>query len=140
LRNNLEKLAANLLKKYRFLGVQTPETVKTWMNKAKMLVAPSITTDQGETEGLPIVILEAMSMGLPVISTVHAGIPEAVKHQETGFLTQEKDTETIAKYIRQLDQDSKLRKDLGIAGQNQIKRHFNIKMNTIKLENIYNQI
>ncbi len=140
LRQKLEKLAANSLNKYRFLGVQPPEAVKTWLNQAKMLVAPSITTDQGETEGLPIVILEAMAMGLPVISTIHAGIPEAVKHEETGFLIPEKDTETMAKYIIQLYQDSKLRKELGIAGQNRIKRDFNLKMNTIKLENIYHQI
>lgn len=140
LRYHLENLAANSLKRYRFLGVQPPEIVKEWMSKSLLLSAPSITTPQGESEGLPIVILEAMAMGLPVVSCVHAGIPEAIIHEETGLLTAEKDWETIGQYIVTLLEDRGLRSRFAIAARQRIEQKFNLKYNTAQLEGIYNSI
>ncbi len=140
LRCHLENIAATSLKRYRFLGVQPPEIVKEWMTRSLLLSAPSLTTAQGESEGLPIVILEAMAMGLPVVSCVHAGIPEAIIHQETGFLTAEKDWEAIANYILNLLQDKQLRQDFAIAGRKRIEQKFNLKQNTAQLEEIYNNV
>lgn len=138
LRSHLENLAATSLKRYRFLGVQPPEIVKEWMSKSLLLCAPSLTTPQGESEGLPIVILEAMAMGLPVVSSVHAGIPEAIIHEETGFLTAEKDWGAIAKYILTLLENENLRNHFTIAGRKRIEQKFNLKQNTAQLEEIYN--
>jgi colanic acid/amylovoran biosynthesis glycosyltransferase len=140
LRSRLENLAANSLKRYRFLGVQPPEIVKEWMRKSLLLSAPSITTPQGESEGLPIVILEAMAMGLPVIASLHAGIPEAIIHEETGFLTPEKDWETIGQYIVTLLEDRELRSRFALAGRKRIEQKFNLKHNTTQLEEIYNSL
>jgi colanic acid/amylovoran biosynthesis glycosyltransferase len=138
LRSTLENLAANSLKRYRFLGIQLPEIVKEWMRKSLLLSAPSLTTPQGESEGLPIVILEAMAMGLPVISSIHAGIPEAIIHQETGLLIPEKDWEALSNSIFNLLQDKQLREDFAIAGRQRIEQKFNLKQNTAQLEEIYN--
>ena len=147
LRSPLENLAANSLKRYRFLGVQPPEVVKEWMTRSLLLSAPSITTPQGESEGLPIVILEAMAMGLPVISSVHAGIPEAIIHEETGLLTPEKDWEAIGKYIITIFEEEELRwlrppeaSHFAIAGRKRIEQKFNLKHNTAQLEEIYHNI
>ncbi len=140
LRYHLENLAANSLKRYRFLGVQPPEVVKEWMTKSLLLSAPSITTPQGESEGLPIVILEAMAMGLPVVSCLHAGIPEAIIHEETGLLTAEKDWETIGQYIVTLLEDRGLRSRFAIAARQRIEQKFHLKHNTAQLEAIYNTI
>ncbi|MBE9126813.1 MULTISPECIES: glycosyltransferase [unclassified Coleofasciculus] len=140
LRSSLENLAANSIRNYHFLGVQPPEVVKSWMNKSMLLCTPSITTSQGETEGLPIVILEAVAMGLPVISSFHAGIPEAIIHEETGFLTEEKDSKEIAKYILILFQRVDLREKMVQEGRKRMENYFHIKQTTIKLEEIYSNI
>ena len=65
LRAELEQLAAVRLKRYRFVGVQSSDQVREWYRKAWLLCAPSITAASGETEGLPITVLEAQAMGLP---------------------------------------------------------------------------
>ena len=140
LRTKLEALANQLLNRYSFLGVQAPHRVKDLMNQAHLLVAPSVTTEDGDTEGLPMVILEAQSMGLPVISSYHAGIPEAIIDGETGFLAEEQDWETIATRVLQLFQDSNCWNYLSKNGQTSVKVNFNLKKQINILEEIYQKI
>ncbi|MFE4106497.1 glycosyltransferase [Almyronema epifaneia] len=136
----LEALAAKCLKSYRFLGFQPPETVRSWMNRAAVLAAPSVTGQQGDSEGLPIVILEAQAMGLPVVSSWHAGIPEAVEHEKTGFLAPEKDTQAIAAYLLTLLNDENLRNVMAAQGRQKIERQFDIRQNTQTLETLYDTL
>ncbi len=99
LRAELEKQAAGTLEKYRFLGTQTNAEVRQWHARARLICLPSVTADSGETEGLPISILEALSIGLPVVAMRHAGIPEAVIHRETGLLADERDCDALGTQI-----------------------------------------
>lgn len=140
LRLELEALAAKSLKHYNFLGLQTPEEVKRWMNQAQVLVAPSITTKDGDTEGLPMVILEAQSMGLPVISTVHAGIPEAIIDGDTGFLVPEGDMNEIAQRIKLLFCNPNYWSDLSYKGREFVCSNFDLQKQTKKLEAIYQKV
>ena len=129
LRYHLESLATNLLKRYRFLGIQSPEAVRKWMQSSSVLVAPSITTAQGETEGLPMVILEAMAMKLPVVSSIHAGIPEAIIDGKTGFLTQQKDEQALAQSMLRLLQNNQIREHFAESGRQQVEQRFDLKYN-----------
>ncbi|MGB3693011.1 MAG: glycosyltransferase [Spirulinaceae cyanobacterium] len=140
LRLELEELAKKSLRRYRFLGVQPSPTVKKWMARSQLLCAPSVTTAQGESEGLPIVILEAMAMGLPVVSSFHAGIPEAVVSGETGFLTPERDWQGIAENISTLLQNKQLREDFASAGRKLATSKFNLQSNSRQLAEIYNEV
>ncbi|MBD2005762.1 MULTISPECIES: glycosyltransferase [Cyanophyceae] len=140
LRSTLEELAKSSLKRYSFLGSRSHDVVKEWMNRAFLLCAPSITATTGDSEGLPNVVNEAAAMGLPVVASIHAGIPEAVVHGETGFLVPEKDWEAMAKHILTLLGDSSLRNRFAMAGRNRVEQEFNLKRNTEKLEKIYNGI
>lgn len=140
LKSTLEALAKNTLKRYRFLGVQPSTAVREWMNRASVLCAPSVTTTTGESEGLPIVVLEAMAMQLPVVSSFHAGIPEAIAHTETGFLSPEKDWQSLAQNILILLQNRALQNQFAIAARNRIEQQFNLKHNTAKLEDCYSEI
>lgn len=140
LRSNLEAKAANLLKRYQFLGLQPPDAVKNWMNRARLFAAPSVTAVGGDSEGLPNVVLEAQSMGLPVISTTHAGIPEGVIHGETGFLAPERDSEALAEYALQLLKDSEKWQRFSEKGPIHVQTNFNRAKQTQILEGIYHEV
>lgn len=140
LRSHLESIAAQTLDKYRFEGRQPSAVVQAWMAKAQVLAAPSMTTAQGETEGLPIAILEAMAVGLPVVSTFHAGIPEAIAHEKTGLLVREGDVEALKHEILKLLQTASLAQQLANAGRKRVEAVFNLHNNSRKLERLYQQI
>jgi colanic acid/amylovoran biosynthesis glycosyltransferase len=140
LKASLEVLAAQKLKRFQFLGVQPSSIVKSWMNCASLLVAPSVTALQGDSEGLPNVVLEAQAMGLPVVSTTHAGIPEAVIHGETGFLAAERDAQSLANFSLLLLQDFELWQRFSLKGQQHMYHNFNREIQTQALEKMYKEI
>jgi colanic acid/amylovoran biosynthesis glycosyltransferase len=140
LKAKLEALAAKHLKRFQFLGVQPAPVVRDWMNRSSLLVAPSVTALQGDSEGLPNVVLEAQAMGLPVVSTTHAGIPEAVMHGETGFLAPERDAKLLAHFSLKLLQDTELWQRFSLKGQQHMYHNFNREIQTQSLEAIYTRV
>lgn len=139
-RPQLETLAASKLRHYQFLGLQSAENVAHWMNRAQLLAAPSVTTSQGDTEGLPNVVLEAQAMGLPVLSTTHAGIPEAVIHGQPGLLAPERDVAQLAAHARQLFTNPDLWQTLSRNGRAHVQAHFNRAKQTQVLETLYETV
>ena len=137
LRSQLEALAAQHLKRYQFLGVQPQPVVQQWLNRAYVLAAPSVTTPDGDSEGLPNVVLEAQAMQLPVVSTYHAGIPEAVMPGETGFLVKEHDYDGLAAHVLKLFQEKELWHYLSQQGRSNMENNFNRYRQTRVLEDIY---
>jgi len=83
----------------RFLGVQPHEVVLREMRKARAFVQHSVISSDGDSEGTPVAILEASAVGLPVVSTKHAGIPDVVIHEKTGLLSDERDISTMAEHM-----------------------------------------
>lgn len=140
LRQDLEELARQKLRRYRFLGFQPPDVVKDWMNRASILTVPSVTASNGDSEGLPMVVVEAQAMGLPIIGSIHAGIPEAVVHGETGFLFTERDWDAMAKYIVELLSYPDLWKQMSMNGQIRMRKHFDLAQQTAILETIYRSV
>lgn len=98
LRKSCEMLCSslNLGSKVRFPGFVNAGQVRDLMNSASVFVHHSITDDNGDKEGIPNVIMEAMSMELPILSTYHSGIPELVENEVNGLLCNERDTENYA--------------------------------------------
>lgn len=98
-------------------GGQPNATVRRLMDTADIFVHHGMTDpDTGDEEGLPVVILEAMAAGLPVVASRHAGIPEAVEDGVTGLLVDEGDSRGMADRIEQLARDRALRLRMGLAG------------------------
>jgi glycosyltransferase involved in cell wall biosynthesis len=139
LRPSLEPLARNL-RRCTFLGMQSHEVVKGWMNRASMLVAPSVTAASGDSEGLPTVIVEAQAMGLPVIATDHAGNTEAVSDGQTGLIAQERDVDTLARHITRLAGDTDLWARLSHTARRQAERQFDLRQQTRVLEDLYDDV
>lgn len=100
----------------RFLGTQPSDVTLSHLRAADIFLLHSIVDPvTGDEEGLPVVIMEAMANGVPVVSTHHAGIPEAVEHGETGYLVAENDEAAMADHIQALARDRDLRLRLGNA-------------------------
>ena len=140
LKPQLETQAAQLLRRYHFLGTQPPDIVRNWMNRAWLLATPSVTASQGDSEGLPNVVLEAQAMALPVVSTIHAGIPEAVIHGKTGFLTPERDVEGLTKYSLRLFKETDLWQQFSTNGRRHVEANFDRAKQTKVLEDIYEAV
>lgn len=104
-------------------GWRSHRFVLRMLDKCSVLVQHSMTDPKtGNREGLPVSILEAAAHGLPVISTFHEGIPEAVEHGKTGFLVNERDVKKMAEYMVELGENGDLRKAMGIAGHDKMLR------------------
>jgi glycosyltransferase involved in cell wall biosynthesis len=98
-------------------GGSPPVVVRQFMADAHIFLQHSVTDPAtGDEEGLPVSILEAMAMALPVVSTRHAGIPEEVVEEETGLLVNEGDWETMGHHIATLARDYHLRAEMGDRG------------------------
>ena len=79
-----------------FKGHLTQLEIIKELEKSDVFVHHSVTAKNGDQEGIPNAILEAMSMEMPILSTNHSGIPEAVIHNENGLLSNENDIKTLS--------------------------------------------
>ena len=100
--------------------------------EADLVVLPSITTERGECEGIPVSLIEAMSYGIPVISTKTGGIPELIE-DGSGVMVEEKNPYAIADAIERLITDKEFYTRISIAGRKKIEREFDIRENAQKL-------
>jgi colanic acid/amylovoran biosynthesis glycosyltransferase len=101
------------------------EVIQRLWSRAELFIQHSmVDPDTGDEEGLPVSILEAMGNGLPVVSTRHAGIPEAVIEGETGYLVAEGDSVEMADRILELAGDAGLRRKMGAAGWERARQQF----------------
>lgn len=91
------------------------------------------------TEGLPLVLMEAMIMEIPCVSTHVAGIPELIRHGEEGMLVAPSDAEMIARSIALLMDMPELRRRLGQAGRRRILRDYELQRNTAQLADLFQQ-
>ncbi|HXV28914.1 MAG TPA: glycosyltransferase, partial [Sinorhizobium sp.] len=102
LRKKLEALAhaLGIAEWVSFLGSLPHEDVKQWLRRSHAFILPSVTASNGDVEGIPVALMEAMAAGLAVVSTEHSGIPELIEDRKTGFLAPERDVETLASRLR----------------------------------------
>ncbi len=106
-----------------FPGVLNQEEIVALMNQSLAFVQHSITAPNGDMEGTPNSILEASATGLPVISTLHGGIMDAIVHGKTGFLVEELDLEGMANYMTQLCENPHLAREFGDEGRKHMEKH-----------------
>lgn len=123
LESELKALAKPMGDKVVFLGAKTHGELSTIIPSSDMLVMPSITASDGGKEGFGLVIIEAMASGIPVIASNSGGIPNTVKHEFNGLLTEEKDVQGIADAISRVISDDALRDTIVTNGLATSKQH-----------------
>ncbi|MGC2401604.1 MAG: glycosyltransferase [Acidobacteriaceae bacterium] len=124
----------------RFFGTQPAGVVRDWMARSAIFCVPSLVAASGDAEGFGMVFIEAQAMGLPVVSTLSGGIPEAVRNGETGLLVKEGDAPALTQAILRLIEDGELRHQFSIAGRKRVVSHFNLVQQTNRLENLFDQL
>ena len=85
-----------------FVGARTQDEIAQAMAESHILLAPSVRAVNGDQEGIPNVLKEAMAIGMPVISTWHSGIPELIEHGVSGLLVPERDAAALAASLEDL--------------------------------------
>ncbi|MFC4455905.1 glycosyltransferase [Deinococcus sonorensis] len=136
----LQTLAGHLGLPCDFMGRQSVPEIQQWMAQASLLCVPSVTAQNGDTEGLPTVVLEAQACGLPVVATEHAGIPEAVQHEVNGLVVPERDPAQLAAALTRLLTDAPLRQRFGQAARREVVRRFDAGNQVRVLEQLYTRV
>jgi colanic acid/amylovoran biosynthesis glycosyltransferase len=130
LRAELEALAKELRVSdaVTFHGAVVRARVVELLAAAHLFVAPSKTARDGNQEGIPVVLMEALAAGLPVVSTRHTGIPELVEDGVAGRLVDEGDAESLARAITELAARPESWPDLGRAGRRRVIERFELSV------------
>ena len=134
--NTLERLIneLNLQSHVRLIGVISGEAKVNVIKSADCFILPS------HAEGLPMAMLEAMSYGLPVISTKVGSIPEVITDGVEGYLIEPGDIESLADRIFRLGQDVALRKRMGRAARERIERYYSLDVVVKRLMQVYKEV
>ena len=119
-----------------FPGALQHEDFLPLLSQACAFVQHSVTTSYGDAEGMPNSILEASAAGLPIVSTRHAGIVDAVVHEKTGFLVEERDVAGMATAMQRLIEDKTLCRSMGENARDHVREHFSIKRHVDSLQGI----
>ena len=128
LRARLEEVANQLgAKKVQFIGAVEQRQVSDYLAASDLLLAPSVKARNGDEEGIPNVLKEAMALGRPVVSTRHSGIPELVEDGVTGFLADEHDARGLAGALRLLLEHPDRWPTIQAAARHKIEREYDIE-------------
>jgi predicted ATP-grasp superfamily ATP-dependent carboligase/glycosyltransferase involved in cell wall biosynthesis len=119
---------AGLKERVHFHGQRTRDEIAQLLHKADIVVAPSVPTRDGRREGIPIVLMEAMASGLPVIASGISGIPELVEHGINGLLVPPRDVFALFQALELLT-TPQLRKQFGHAGREKVREEFDLHKN-----------
>jgi len=125
---------AAALDRVSFLGWLPNAEMHRWMRAAIAVCVPSLTASDGDSEGLPTMIFEAMAEAAPVVGSRHAGIPEAIEHGRTGLLVPEADPVALAEALGTLIADPGLRARLGQTARQTALERFNALKQSQRLE------
>jgi colanic acid/amylovoran biosynthesis glycosyltransferase len=111
----------------RILGNLPQHEVARLMGETDIFVLPSIIASDGQMDGIPVSLMEAMAAGKPVVAAALSGIPELVKHQVNGLLVDAAHPQRIADAVRRLVEEPALRIALGAAAKNTVREHFDAR-------------
>jgi colanic acid/amylovoran/stewartan biosynthesis glycosyltransferase WcaL/AmsK/CpsK len=110
----------------RFTGVMKHDKVAAALDEAHIFVLPSKTARNGDMEGLPVALMEAQAMAMPVLTTRHSGIPELVGHNVSGLLCEEGDRAGLCANMLALARWPERWSAMGAAGARRVREEFDL--------------
>ena len=121
----------------QFLGWQTPDQLAAKMAQCQAVIVPSREAANGDCEGLPTVVLEAIRAGAPVVASAHAGIPEIIADGKTGILVPENDVPSLVTALRRCAaMSADAMGGLVTAAQGELRTRFDGRAQSARLEQI----
>jgi colanic acid/amylovoran biosynthesis glycosyltransferase len=128
MREELARLieARGLQETVHLVGAKPQEEVTTMMAEATLFALPSIVAADGQMEGIPVALMEALATGRPVVSTSISGIPELVQHEVNGLLVPPGDADALAQSIRTLLESREHARQMGSRGRDAIREGFTL--------------
>ena len=129
----------NLADSVSLLGYQPYSKVIDESYNNHIFINPSITANDGDTEGTPVVLMDMMATGIPVVSTYHSDIPEIVTDGITGWLAHEKDVESLVNKLLACISQSDSWNGMAVAARQYIETEFNNIIQSKKLEKQYSR-
>lgn len=106
-------------------GFKPQEEIRQALNEADIFLLPSKTAADGDMEGIPVALMEAMAVGLPVVSTFHSGIPELIENNVSGWLVKEDDAEALAETLLKLSEGAVDVAPVVAAARHKVETEFN---------------
>ncbi|MBN1806891.1 MAG: glycosyltransferase [Sedimentisphaerales bacterium] len=126
----------NLVDKIKLPGGMSNNQLTDLFNRASVFLLPCVKTPNGDMDGIPVAMMEAMACEVPIVSTSISGIPELVDDGVTGRLVPEKNVDTLAQILTELSGDMNKIEHLGKAGRERVLKDFNISKNAEKLRGL----
>ena len=120
-----------------FTGFLSQEQLREIYYRSHIFLHPSQTGRDGNQEGIPNSMLEAMATGLPVFATEHGGIPEAIEHGFSGMLVPERDEFTLVEMLLGTVQNPDFLSRIAHAGGSAVRKNFDLSRQAQRLEEIY---
>ena len=134
LRTQLDELG--LGRRARLLGPQPQAEIVRAVSEAAAFAAPCVVGRDGNRDGLPTTLLEAMALGTPCVSTDVTGIPELLRDGETGLLVPQNDAAALATALERLLDDPALRITLAARARRRIEQDFDARRNSARLRQL----
>jgi glycosyltransferase involved in cell wall biosynthesis len=127
----------DMAEEVRLMGDITQQELISIYQSADLFVLTPVQTEDGDRDGIPNVLLEAMAVGLPVVTTAVAGIPELVENNQNGLIYQPHDVEGISSGIAELLRDAEKRRQLGRAASKKVAEQFDVTQAAQRLKALF---
>ena len=121
-------------------GGQAQTWVRDRLDLSDLFVLACVVEETGERDGIPVAMMEALAMEVPVISTPVGGIPELIRHEETGLLVPQRDPDALAAAIARLARDEPLRQKLAKNGRVLVESEYDIRKNAGQVAGLFQQV
>lgn len=121
----------------KLMGDRTQQELISVYQSATLFALTPVQTEDGDRDGIPNVLVEAMAVGLPVITTRVAGIPELVENNQNGLIYQPHDVEGISSGIVDLLRDAEKRRQFSDAASKKVKEQFDVVQAAQRLKTLF---